>query len=129
MGNETDPIVPCLPSQELTGTHSFPPKGPNQQRPGVLTKGLATKGAGSGRGGHPRDCRHVTPGTGSGKEGHPEDCGHRTPGARSGWDHPGDFRHVTPGTGLGRRVTLETVDMRPQVQGLGVRVTLETVDM
>ena len=110
-GNETDPIVLCLPSQELTGTHSFPPKGPNQQRPGVLTKGLATKGAGSGRGGHPRDCRHVTPGTGSGKEGHLEDCGHRTPGARSGWDHPGDFRHVTPGTGLGRRVTLETLDM------------------
>ena len=93
-GNETDPIVPCLPSQELTGTHSFPPKGPNQQRPGVLTKGLATKGAGSERGGHPRDCGHVT-----------------------------------PGTGLGRRVTLEIVDMRPQVQGLGEGVTLETVDM
>ena len=108
LGNETDPTVLYLPSQELTGTHSFPPKGPNQQRPGVLTKGLATKGAGSGRGDHPRDCRHVTPGTWSGKEGHPGDCGHRTPGARSGRDHPGDFRHVTPGAGSGG-VTLETV--------------------
>ena len=39
-----------LPSQELTGAHLFPPEGPNQQRPGVLTKGLTTPGAGSGRG-------------------------------------------------------------------------------
>ena len=37
-----------LPSQEIIGTHSFLPQGPNQQRPGVLTKGRGTPSAGSG---------------------------------------------------------------------------------
>ena len=83
------------------GTHSCPPKGPNQQRPGVLTKGLATKGAGSGRGGHTMDCRHGTP------------------GARSGGGHPGDCRHVTPciGSGVESPLRVFTGDLRCGVWG------------
>ena len=64
-----------LPSQELIGTHLFPLQGPNLQRPAVLTKGLATPGAGSGRG-QPGDCGRVTPGAGS------ADCVGPTPSTR-----------------------------------------------
>ena len=75
-------------------THLASQSQPTQPWHDITTKGLATPGAGSGRGDHPRDCGRVTPGAGSGEGGHPRDCG-----------------CMTPGTGSGRGVILETVDV------------------
>ena len=41
----------------------------------------------------------------------------------------GDCGHVTQGAVLGSGVTMDIMEMRPQVQSLGKGVRLETVDM
>ena len=62
-------------------------------------------------------------------EGLHGDCGHVTTGAGSGMGSP--WRMWTCDTRCGdwQDVTLETVDIQPQLQGLGEVITLETVDM
>ena len=61
---------------------------------------------------YPRDYRHVTAGIGFVSWGHADNCG-----------------NVTPYSGSGVGVTLEIVDLQPQVQGCEGGFTLEIVDV
>ena len=69
------------------------------------------------------------PGSRYGKKCHPGDCGYVKPCIGSGgWDHTGNSGCENPGTGSGRGVTLETGRVTP-VHGPRGCVTLETMDM
>ena len=61
-----------------------------------------TPGTGSGRWGHPGDCKRGTPGTRCWRWGHTVDCRHVTSGTESArWGHPRDCGRVTKSKGFG----------------------------
>ena len=67
---------------------------------------------------HPGDCGYVKPCTGPGRWDHTGNSGCENPGTGSGRGVSLETGHVTPVHGPRGCVTLETMDVQPQVQGL-----------
>lgn len=82
--------------------------------------------AGSGGWVRLADCECVTPGTLSGEGCHPEDCGPVTTATGSVGVHPGNWT-CDPRWRVWEGVTLDTGNVRSQVEGLRGGDTLESV--